>query len=53
MMVKKGITEKNLEESKVRMAQQGQDLVKCAKCGRFYSKKSAAETGNVCPHCGN
>lgn len=51
MMVKKGITEKNLEQSKTKMAQSDQDMSKCPHCGLFYSKKSVADTGGKCPHC--
>jgi transcription initiation factor IIE alpha subunit len=53
MMVKKGITEKNLEQSRTRQTAQERDLVKCSHCGRFYSQKSANEDEGKCPHCGN
>jgi len=47
-MVKKGITEKHLEESKTKMAQNEEDLAKCPHCGYFYSRKS---NGSKCPKC--
>jgi len=53
MMVKKGITAKSLEESRTKMANQDQDLVKCPHCGRFFSRKSAADNEGKCTHCGN
>ena len=40
MMVKKGITAKSLEESRTKMANQDQDLVKCPHCGRFSLERA-------------
>lgn len=53
MMIKKGITEKSLEESRAKLTATEEDLVKCPHCDRFYSKKSASENEGKCTHCGN
>lgn len=53
MMIKRGITEANLEKSREKISERMKDMIKCSECGKFYSKKTLKKMAEqvCCPYC--